>query len=58
MKKTLFILLFFIYLANVSLAQKLTAQASKNKVAVGESFLGCFYIVEDFKPPPQGGLNL
>ena len=38
MKKTLFILLFFIYLANVSLAQKLTAQASKNKVAVGESF--------------------
>jgi len=38
MKKILFILLFFIYLANVSLAQKLTAQASKNKVAVGESF--------------------
>lgn len=38
MKKVICILVFVISLANVSFAQKLTAQASKAKVAVGESF--------------------
>ena len=38
MKKIIYIFLFLITLANVSLAQKLIAQASKTKVAVGESF--------------------
>ncbi len=38
MKKIICILVFIISLANVSLAQKLTAQSSKSKVAVGESF--------------------
>ncbi len=38
MKKTVCILIYIISLANISLAQKLTASASKTKVAVGESF--------------------
>ena len=38
MKKTVCILLYIISLANISFAQKLTAQASRTKVGVGESF--------------------
>ena len=38
MKKTVFILLYIISLTNNSFGQKLTAQTSKAKVAVGESF--------------------
>ncbi|MES2592295.1 MAG: BatD family protein [Bacteroidota bacterium] len=38
MKKIISILIFIVTLVNVSFAQKLTAQASKSRVAVGESF--------------------
>lgn len=44
MKKIVFILTFIISLANVSFAQKLTAQASKARVAVGEQFQISFTI--------------
>lgn len=38
MKKVISIIVFVIALVNVSFAQKLTAQASKTKVAIGETF--------------------
>lgn len=44
MKKIIFILTFIISLTNVSFAQKLTAQASKTRVAVGEQFQISFTI--------------
>lgn len=54
MKKIISILVFIVALVNVSLAQKLTAQASKTKVAVGETFQISFSLNSNgngFKPP-------
>jgi hypothetical protein len=54
MKKLICILTLLIALVNVSLAQKLTAQASKTKVAVGETFQISFSINSNgssFKAP-------
>lgn len=54
MKKIVGILILFVSLANAALAQKLTAQASKTKVAVGETFQISFSLNSNgnnFKPP-------
>lgn len=54
MKKLIGILIGVIALVNVSLAQKLTAQASRTKVAVGETFQISYSLNSNgnnFKPP-------
>lgn len=54
MKKLICILIAIVSLVNVSLAQKLTAQASRTKVAVGETFQISFSLNSNgnnFKPP-------
>lgn len=61
MKKIVYILIFIITLANVSFAQKLTAQASKTKVAVGESFQISFSLNSsgsNFKAPPLNDFDV
>lgn len=61
MKKLICILTFLITLVNSSLAQKLTAQASKTKVAVGENFQISFSINSNgngFKAPPLNDFDV
>ncbi len=55
MKKTVCILTLIVSLANIALAQKFTAQASKTKVAVGEQFQVSFTLNNsgnNFQAPP------
>jgi hypothetical protein len=54
MKRIIQIFIFVVTLTNVSLAQKLTASASKTRVAVGETFQISFVLNtngSNFKPP-------
>ncbi len=61
MKKAVSILFFIISLVTVSSAQKLTAQTSKTKVAVGETFQISFSLNSggsDFKAPALNEFNV
>ncbi|MGB3947355.1 MAG: BatD family protein [Bacteroidia bacterium] len=61
MKRIICILTLLIMLVNVSLAQKLTAQASKTKVAVGETFQISFSINTNgsgFKAPSLNDFDI
>lgn len=55
------VLFFILFITNFSFAQKLTAQASKAKVAVGESFQISFSLNSsgsNFKAPPLNDFNV